>query len=338
MQFLSFRNRRVLRRVLLSLLLVLLVLVLLCAATLLYLQRYLVYTKDGVHFDFSAPQVQIQPPQTGAQYDFPAGPVAELMPEDTTPEQAEQALRGYIVPAQALDDTDALLAACDALDAPCTLLLDAKDGFGNFFYTSDISGQGDGSGNVLDALVPALKSRGFYLVARISAFRDRTFALEDTSLGLPLESGALWMDESGCYWLDPASDTVRIRLIRIATELFELGFDEVLFTDFCFPDSENIVYVTEQTTDTLLAEAASLIGGALTEDGRVSFVVTTEQAGFDPVGGRLYCQTDDVSAVQTLLGSFGPYLADPATQLVFLTDSRDTRFSEYGLLRSDLIG
>lgn len=337
MQFLSFRNRRVLRRILISLLILVIVLVLLATATLLYLQRYLVYTKDGVYFDFSKSEPQQAPVESQPQYEFPGAPVLETEPEVQAPEQSAQPVSGYIVPAEALDDTDALLAACDALEAPCTLVLDAKDGFGNFFYTSDISGQGDGSKNVLDTLVPALKNRGFHLVARISAFRDRSFALADTSLGLPLESGALWMDESGCYWLDPASDVVCVRLTRIAGELFELGFDEVLLTDFRFPDSENIVYSTEQTTDALLADAAELIGGAVTDEGRICFAVTAGQAAFDPMGGRLYCQTDEVAAIQMLLDSFGTYLSQPSEQLVFATDSRDTRFAGYGLLRSDLL-
>lgn len=335
MQLFSFRNRTILRRIGLGLLIAALVCIVLAAAGLVYCQRYLVYTKDGVHLDFSRPNLQDEaralppqedePPFTGAQ-------IVEASPVQDAAALQEGARTGYEIPQELLSDPEALLAQLDSVE-PCTLLLDAKDGLGRLFYASSITGQASGGSDALDTLVPELKKRGFYLCARVSAFRDRSFGLENVPCGLPLSSGALWMDSGGCYWLDPANDTVSARLTRIATELYGLGFDEVVFSDFYFPESDNIVYDAPEGRTAVLAAAAERLTAALDGAGVVSFELQEGQTPFSPGAGRLYMRTDDALMPAALGEAAAELLTDPESQLVFLTDSHDTRFAACGQLR-----
>ncbi len=337
MQLFSFRNRTLLRRIGIALLIVLLVLAIIAAALLIYLQRYLVYGKDGAYFDFSRESLQAQAGSAETsdpvQYDFSGMQLIETAPQEDVIAASSGVLSGYYITAGQLSDPDAVLSACEALE-PCALMFDAKDGVGNFYYSSSISDQGPESTNALDTIVPALKAQGFYLIARISAFRDRSFALENISCGLPLSSGALWMDSIGCYWLDPLDDAVQVRLSRICAELFSLGFDEVVLTNFYFPDGDGIVYEAENGTDDVIAQSAKRIRDALKGSGTVSFQVTQEQVALDPGSGRLYLQTDNAQLVDSMQTACAAYLSDPAAQLVFLTDSHDTRFAACGQLRA----
>lgn len=335
MHFLSFRNRSILRRIALILLILVLVLAIVAVGLFVYLQRYLVYGKQGVYLDFSRPPISA-PEQTDEPpaVSYPNAQIVKPEQEDTTPVVSQTVLSGFVVPHSLLQQPQALLDTCRAMEAPCTLLFDLKDGVGNFFYPSTVANQGEDSRDLLSAVLTQLQDDGFHLVARISALRDRTFGLNNPDCGLPLASGVLWMDAGGCYWLDPADDEVQVRLIRICSELFELGFSEVVLSNFYFPTSEQIVYHSEEDPQAILSTTAKRIRDALEGKGLVSIQLQEEQAVMDPGTGRLYYLTDEARSVQTLLDAAAVWLSDPASQLVFLTDSRDTRFEGYSLLRS----
>ena len=49
------------------------------------------------------------------------------------------------------------------------------------------------------------------------------------------ESGSPWRDAGGLTWLDPANTQVQDYLIGLCRELAQLGFDEVVLTDCCYP-------------------------------------------------------------------------------------------------------
>lgn len=334
MPFFSFRNRNFLRRIGLSILILLLILVLVAVGVFIYLQRFLVYGKDGVYLDFSRPPISEPAPEQQPELFFPDTEIVQPDPEDLPKEVSTTVLSGFVVPHEVLQQPDTLLEACRAMEAPCTLLFDLKDGVGNFFYDSSVDGRGDDSRDLLSAVLAELQEEGFHLVARISALRDRSYGLSNPPCGLPLASGVLWMDEGGCYWLDPANDKVQVRLVRICAELFELGFSEVVLNNFYFPESDRIVYKSEQTPEEILAATAQRIRDALEGKGLVSIQLQADQPAIDPGTGRLYCTIDEVLQLQLLLTETSMMVEDPSSQLVLLTDSRDTRFDGYGLIRS----
>ena len=108
----------------------------------------------------------------------------------------------------------------------------------------------------MDSLIDWLSQHGYYLIAEVPAFCDTAIALANSAAALPLSSGALWMDSNGCYWLDPASETVMIYLKQIARELSSRGFREVVFSEFRFPASNSISYHSEKSGAELTQDAA----------------------------------------------------------------------------------
>ena len=232
-------------------------------------------------------------------------------------------------------DIDAVNSAMAAQETPQTVMLDLKSIYGNFYYSSGTPGAVTSSADTkaIDALIDRLAQQdGPYLIARIASLSDTNFALAHQSCGLPLRSGALWMDEHGCYWLDPMEETVQEYLASIAQELASMGFDEVVFDDFRIPESGNIIYQSELSREDAAAEAAKAIR-TLLEDTPIRVSFNSSNAGVAESSGRIYLVTEDGSAVAGLVESLQDSLEDPAAQIVFLTPSRDTRFEGYGLLR-----
>jgi hypothetical protein len=132
------------------------------------------------------------------------------------------------------------------------------------------------------------------------------------------------------YWLNPASEGTLDYLRQIAAELRLLGFDEVLFDDFRFPDTTNI-YCPYDREETIAATAASLVKICATDTFAVSF--GTKDAAFPlPEGrSRLYFIGAAAADAANLAQQTG--LEDAPIRVVFLTDLLDTRFDSYGVLR-----
>ena len=56
-------------------------------------------------------------------------------------------------------------------------------------------------------------------------------------------------------------------------------------------------------------------------------------AGLAACASRVIVTTDDASQVETLISALKSSLSNTASQIVFLTSSRDTRFTACGVLR-----
>ena len=243
-----------------------------------------------------------------------------------------------------ITDLDAVRAQIEALPAGAAVMLDLKSGFGNFFYSTEVEG-GVTSSNVdaagIDDLISWLKSSDLYTIARIPAFRDRSFGLytheNGTFCGLPEAAGNLWADADGCYWLDPAAQGTKDHLVEIINELRVLGFDEVVFTDFCFPDSGGlIVYESEQSQEQIIQDTASgLVSLCATGSFAVSFQA---DASFPLPLGRSRLYLEGVAADKVEQAAQQTTVPDKLLNLVFLAQSNDTRFNNYSTLRQLHVG
>ena len=166
-----------------------------------------------------------------------------------------------------------------------------KSTFGNFYYSSSIDGAelADVDTAAVDSLIDWLSQHGYYLIAEVPAFCDTAFALANSAAALPLSSGALWMDSNGCYWLDPASETVMIYLKQIARELSSRGFREVVFSDFRFPASNSISYHSEKSGAELTQDAAQELTTFFSGSNlMISFETDDTAFPADVCTGRLY--------------------------------------------------
>ena len=336
-----YRAKRVLQRLMSAVLIlaVLAVLVLLC--WLLWLERYVIYTKDGAKLDFSLSQ------QYGTGYLPQAptpGPTVHITYEDPKQDEADgpkefTRFSGYYVElADLLEQFDWVVQSLNALPRESTVMLEIKSVKSLFYYTTGLGNQADlAIAEKVDMLIDSLQTKNHYLIARIPAFQEYHYILENererVPYGLPIAggNGSLWLDrEIGCYWMNPASEGAISYLIQIVTELRNKGFDEVVFSDFRYPETDQIKFPEDK--DTVLNQTATtLVKTCATDSFAVSFTRTKADLSLPEGRTRLYLT--GVAAADAAAAAQGSGLADPTVQVVFLTEQNDTRYDIYCALR-----
>ena len=306
----------------------------------LWLGRFVVYARDGVRLDFDwvtpGSFVTAEPPEersVNIRYDDGDEPVVEKSKE-------LEKLTGCTISIDMLTgDIAELDEAIRQQPKGTAIALELKSGSGNFYYKTSMPKakvsskvDTDALGELLDYLAKA----DYYTIAMVPAFRDRAYGLDNTSYGIHHSSGRyLWAGEDKCYWLDPAKNGTRAWLVEIASELRDLGFDEVVFTDFCFPPTEDILYEGDKLA-VLNETAEHLVYNLATEDFCVSFLCSEE--GFRLPEGRTRLYRDKVDASMAQSVAEGVAVPDTQINLVYLTEAMDTRFDAYSVLRPLQLG
>lgn len=333
-----YRTRRRLQR-LGSLLLALLVLGT-CAwlCWVIWVERYIIYTEDGAVIDFDlSPEI-------------PMGEIAQAPVAGEGPEihynEGENAvntstdllqMNGYYITYDLLkNDFDNVKAKVEALPTNTPVMIDVKGGYGSFYYSSDLEeaviSQSLDTTKV-DELIALMAQKNLYMIARIPAFQDYTFALNHVSSGIPFVGGggALWMDSEGCYWLKPKDSATIGWLTSIILELKNLGFDEVVLDEFWVPTANRVQYTGDAEAD--LAECANrLVTTTTTNSFAVSFNVSS--VSFTMPEGRCRMYLSSVPARDVESTGAQATISDPQIRLVFIADSNDTRFDSYSVLRT----
>lgn len=328
-----YRTRRRLQRIALVALVVLLAALLIWGCWLLWLHKHIRYTSGGAVLDFDMDPIsqdgQLALPPDGQQsvsIYYNEGDNAVNTSKELTQ------LTGYYITGQDLTDIPTLREYLKNLPSGTPVMMDVKNIYGGFYYSSGVSATRSESvdSKEVDKLIQELNQSGAYIIARFPALRDKAYGLEYDENGVFHSSrGYLWVDEEGCYWLNPSREGTLSYITRIVTELKGLGFDEVVLADFQIPRADNTYF--EGDRDEALATAAkTLLSTCGSDYFAVSFVGA---AGFSlPEGrSRLYVETAAASEVEAIAQQTG--LADPLTQLVFLTENHDTRFNTYGVMR-----
>ena len=329
-----YRTRQFLLRLLVVLLVVVLVAIIAFLCWFVWLQRFVVYTRDkGAVINTKLdPYIQEGPPVTRPDIGDVELIYREEDDEETNPKELTQMI-GYYADAEALRDIPEVRKQAKLLEAGTGLMLDVKDAKGRFFYSSSVNDQRSGSIDIaaMDALIQELDQQGVYLIARLPALRDYHFGLNSTENGLFVSSGQyLWADDDYCYWLDPTKEGTLMHLVQIVTELKNLGFDEVIFDEFCFPDTENLKFSADRT-EALNNAAKTLLTSCATDTFALSFVAKAEGFALPQGRSRLYILDALAADAANIAAASG--VADPAINLVFLTPFHDTRFNDYSVLR-----
>lgn len=329
-----YRTRRVLKRIGIALGVIAAVAVVAWLCWMLWLGRYVVYTRDhGARLDFGRSSKTIS--GSVATKPKPADPVKIYFNEGENALNVSKELTqivGYYITAEELEaDIAGVKAKLQTLEKGTAVMLDVKNIQGGFFYSSAVSENRSKQIDpaAMDDLLDYLRLSDLYTIARLPAFRDYFYGLNHVPDGLPTAGGYLWMDDERCYWLNPASQGTMSYLVSIVTELKSAGFDEVVFTDFRFPDTTSVVFKSDKNE--ALAQAAELLVGTCASDYfTVSFMGS---ASFPMPEGRsrLYITGADAADAATVAESTG--MEKPEVRLVFLTDLHDTRFEIYSVLR-----
>lgn len=301
----------------------------------LWLGRFVVYTGDSVRLDFDwvtpGEFVEaVEPTRPEINIIFDDG--SEVVVDRTKP--LERMSGFYVTIEMLLDDVDEVERLIREQPKGTAIMLELKSGSGNFLYKTTMPNAKVSSKVDKDAvadLIQYITKADYYTVACVPAFRDRAYGLKNTSCGLLHSSGRyLWAGDDKCYWLDPAKNGTRSYLISIASELRDLGFDEVVFTDFCFPPTEEILYEADRLT-VLNETAEHLVYNLATEDFGVSFL--TNDPGFKLPEGRTRVYRDGVEAAMAQEVAASLDIPSMQINLVYLTEAMDTRFDVFGVLR-----
>ncbi len=301
----------------------------------LWLNRYVIYTRTGAQLDFS-----LSPELSQGQVVQPDKPLTEIDiyynegDNMILPDSVEiQQLSGFCIAGEMLQTQFAQVQQTVAgLSAETPVMLDVKNIRGEFYYSTKL---GKNASSVdpeqMDALIAELKQGNRYLIARMPALRDYWYGLENVDCGVFNPNRlSLWMDDQRCYWLNPKSQGTLSHLIQIVTELQEKGFNEVVFTDFCLPDTTAIYFEGDRTQ--AINAAAETLAKACAKNGfTLSFLNSTN--GFVLPQGRTRLYLENVSAAQAAGTVEESGIENAYSRMVFLTDLMDTRFDEFSVIR-----
>lgn len=330
----SYRTRQRLRRTGSLVVTILVAAVLVTICLLLWLRRFVVYTDDGVRLDFS--RQELPPAQ------IPQAPtVPDTVPiifDDSPFREGLTQLKGYYLnPQDLMKDPAAVQVYLETLPAGTPVMLDLKGYRGYFYYPTNVGLTTSGSFDMskMDSFLSWLTGSDLYVIARISTLRDFDYAYHDNSVGLALSSGALYSDRGSYglgYWLNPTSEKVQNYLIQMIKELRNLGIDEVVLQNFCFPETDTIVF--EGDKEAALQEAADkIVSACRTDSFTISFSSTDPSYMVPDSSCRLYLE--GISAADAKYAWDKVQLEDKRLQLVFITSGTDTRYEiENGVMQT----
>lgn len=323
----TYRNKLLLKRILIILGVLLAVLLLFAILGFTYLGRYVVYTEDGAYFSFHA-----QTPAESATVNAVTvpNPIELVIGESISAGEAmadgevsisDRDVRGMLVDYNTLSEGTTLFDLDLSAESCNTLALEMRAEGSDLLSTPAVL-----------SLIQRAKAQDVRLIAMISCLDDSTYALEHQETALKISGGALWMNSDGNYWLDPAQDAVIAYLADIIHQLSEMGFDEVILNQFSFPYSDSIVYDTgDSTRDELLVRAYNDLVDATIQDCDLGLLVSEPSEGHQALDAadRLYVYFSEGSQVKEYAERH------PDHYLVFVTDSHDTRFDSYGKLSTE---
>jgi hypothetical protein len=240
----------------------------------------------------------------------------------------------YITSDMFQQDIDYVMLQIERFAAGTPVMIDMKGGFGSFFYQSNLPDAViSASTNIekVSQLITRLHTKGFYTIARISAFQDRSYGESHVSSGLyMLNRRGLWMDPEGMYWLDPTNATTTSWITSQVLELRDMGFDEVILDDFCFPKSDQYIFTGDKVA-ALQSAAATLISTCESNKFVLSF--QTSDPAFILPEGRCRLLLEGISPADAQSAWEQANVADKRLNLAFLCPSADTRYEiENGIL------
>ena len=334
----GYRGRRTVTDILRLIAIVLAVLVVLAVAAAFYLQKYLVYTDDGVRLELP-PFLQTlrgEQEEPGGSASLPdPGDVSVVVepdgsrsePEPGAPERPGFALQ--VTLSQVLDGTAAARLEESGAQA---LILEMKAPSGQLGWYSGLREAVRSEVNAPQSNNEALKrfnAGEVYTVARVCCFRDDSAPYFHNKQALR-RGNYNWRDELGLRWLSPANETAQAYIAALCGELGELGFDEIVLEQFHFPVRGNLENINrgEDYDPAAFAEQVEAlltqIQGALEPYGtrlslRFTEDVLTGQAGsgvtaelLDRFAFRLWSEPEGLTA----LGSGVPELSARAVEIV----------------------
>ena len=332
-----YRTQRKLKRAGQVLLILALIGVLVWFCSVIFLERYIVYTREGAHLDFSVAPEELsgevaRPPVGSANVSIFYNEGADALNSNAVLKK----LDGYYIDAASMssDKISQVWEALEVIPKETPVMIELKGGNGLFYYNTSLADAVKAttvSTDAVDELIKELKKRGYYTIAKVSTFRDYNFGLNNVPQGLPvIGTPYLWPDAGNCYWLKPNDPSVLKWVETYVKEVKDLGFNEVMLADFHYPVTDKVTI--PEDPNAVLAEAAAKILEACAEDGfTISFGVDDSLFPLPEGRCRIFMENVDAKNVSAQLAQ--TKVPDPTVKLVFVAKTNDTRYAQGSVLR-----
>ena len=170
---------------------------------------------------------------------------------------------------------DAMLKTIDDTEANA-MVIDVKEGGGNLYYATDLATAKKAGAIMkepllhLDTLLPKLKARGIYTIARMVVMKDSTLGSAEPQLAVQnAKTGKPWTDYRGSIWLDPNQPGVADYIASIARDLADKGFDEVqldyvrFFSDGDYSTADTVLPNTQSFRLPAIRRLFRIVSGSL---------------------------------------------------------------------------
>lgn len=301
---------------------IILILVIAAAAGFMLLQRYLVYDGSGLpHFQFPEPEKTTAASGGKTSAESASSGAASSSKKNLNikiekpKEKDVQALQ--LSEAPLLDWASVQQRLQNAGTAYNSVALTLKDAEGYVYYDSAAAAAASRravkSQSATAGAIAGLTASDYKSVARLSCLRDNRAARADiTGKGLKNTGGYLFYDGSSDNWLDPSKPAAQQYLAALAKECANLGFQEILLTDFSYPTQgklNKIAYGTAEKSENLkacLTVIKAALAGTKTKlsielPADVITTGTNADAGLNladiaPLVDRIYAQTTATDA------------------------------------------
>lgn len=331
-----YRTQRKLKRAGLVILVLSMIFIIVWFCSVIFLERYIVYTREGAHLDFDVSPEDMhgelaQKPVGSLNVSIYYNEGADAMNSNAVLKKLE----GYYIDAETMSKNMTLVwDSLKVVPKETPIMIELKPGNGQFYYNSSLADSVKTSNVSTDSvgeLIKEIQKKGYYTIAKVSAFRDYNYGLTHVSDGLPVTGTAyLWPDAGNCYWLKPDNEAVLSWIATYVKEIKELGFNEVLLADFQYPVTDK-VQIPENKDEILAASAAKLLETCGDETFTVSFGVSDSTFALPEGRCRAFLENIDAKNVAAQLAK--TKIPDPSIKLVFVAKTNDTRYAQGSVLR-----
>jgi hypothetical protein len=161
-------------------------------------------------------------------------PIDSELTKDVVLEPFE--VRALYAPSAVFEGAGRLQAMLDLIERTevNAMVIDVKEVDGRLYYATDLP-QAAAIGATretpvfdLAELMPMLRERGIYTIARMVVMKDNTLAAARPELAVRnTATGEAWRDNIGGAWLDPSAPGVAEYVAAVAADVADAGFDEV---------------------------------------------------------------------------------------------------------------
>ena len=226
---------------------IVLILILLAACGFMLAQEHIIYSDDGsIRLDLPFMNRE-EPEEDNKEQTQPGNQLDQVIDQPQTEQDTQVAAPAEdpygehrLVELKSLPaDGDALVRQLEEAGAN-GFVYTVRDNTGQVFLDSaaSIRSASKGAAGTGAKLSLLCQQEGVVSVARLNCFHDSYFAwVNMEGAGVCQSGGHIWYDDLSYHWIDPAKELTRQYVIGLALECAQLGFDELLLEEMCYPSS-----------------------------------------------------------------------------------------------------